>query len=117
MLYPKTTNFTTCANTYIDTWPLYQNYSWTGGHVLGIQPNQTQQVSYEGCRALCGSGNDRYPWSETAQTLSTWLLPILGMLLQAPFASNQFWGTLLVLARWLGSPMYVTLSSHYAGIY
>ncbi|QDS72237.1 hypothetical protein FKW77_005677 [Venturia effusa] len=104
MHHPKTTNFTSCAALYIDTWPLYQNYSWTG-QVLGIRPNRTQQITYQGCKDLCGTGVDRYPWSETAQTLSTWLLPILGMLLQGPFISNDFLGTILVLARWLGSPM------------
>ncbi|TLD32599.1 hypothetical protein E2P81_ATG05575 [Venturia nashicola] len=104
MLHPKTTDFAVCRETYLGTWPQYRNYSWSGP-VRNIQPNPRQQISYEGCKALCGTGNDRYPWSETAQTLSTWLLPVLGMLLQAPFISNQFWNTLLVLARWLGSPM------------
>jgi hypothetical protein len=104
MLFDKTTTFTLCMNTYLDTWPLYKNYSWNGS-VIGIKPNQSHQISYKGCLAVCGTGNDRYPWSNSSQTITTWLLPIMGVLLQGPFLSNAFWGTVLLLCRWLGSPM------------
>lgn len=37
--------------------------------------------------------------------MTTWVLPIIGILLQAPFVSNAFWETVFSLARWIGSPM------------
>lgn len=39
------------------------------------------------------------------EKITTWLLPIVGVLLQAPFTSNQFWETMFSLARWVGNPM------------
>lgn len=33
------------------------------------------------------------------------MLPILGLLVQAPYESNQTWQTILSLCRWIGSPI------------
>lgn len=81
-----------------------EDYGWTG-KVIGIQPNNYSQISTAGCRALCGTGSDYYPWSLASSTITTWILPIIGILLQAPFESNAFWRTVLAIARWVGSPM------------
>jgi hypothetical protein len=97
-------HFAQCKIKYLENPLLYSNYTWNG-NVIGIKKNPSTQITYKGCLALCGNGNDRYAWSDTSQTITTWLLPIIGMLLQAPFVSNQFWSTALVLARWIGSPM------------
>jgi hypothetical protein len=78
------------------------NYS---GRVLNIPSNQLTQITYEGCKAVCGSGNAYYPWAEISATVTTWVLPILGVLLQAPFESNAFWRTFKAVNRWIGSPI------------
>lgn len=78
------------------------NYS---GPVKLIPSNPLTQITYDGCVALCGRGNEWYPWSTTAATITTWVLPIVGTLLQAPFESNAFWRTVKAINRWIGSPI------------
>jgi hypothetical protein len=97
-------NFDQCAKLYINNTELIARYGWTGP-VKGIQKNPESQITYKGCEAVCGTGNQWYPWSQSSSTITTWILPIIGMLLQAPFESNAFWRTMLALARWVGSPM------------
>jgi hypothetical protein len=79
-------------------------WGWNGS-VRGIQKHPLSQISYEGCRKLCGGGNDYYAWEVTSSTITTWVLPIVGVLLQAPFESNATWRTVLTICRWMGSPM------------
>ena len=62
-------------------------------------------LSTEGCRTLCGSGVQYYHWSQIATTITTWVLPIIGTLLQAPFEGNDFRKTMYALVRWIGSPI------------
>lgn len=66
-------------------------------------------ITYQGCRNLCGSGVQYYPWANSSQTIATWVLPIVSVLVQAPYESNAFLKTIFALARWVGSPM-ATLS-------
>lgn len=102
----RSTNFTSCALRYVDAHnqTLIDKYGWTGP-IRGINRNTSTQISTAGCIALCGDGNDYYDWSQSSNTITTWVLPVIGMLLQAPFVSNAFWQTLYALARWIGSPM------------
>ncbi|MCJ1465164.1 hypothetical protein MMC07_003780 [Pseudocyphellaria aurata] len=75
---------------------------------LHHEPSEEERrfiLSVEGCRTLCGSGVQYYSWSQIAGTITTWVLPIIGTLLQAPFDSNQFRKTLYALVRWIGSPI------------
>jgi hypothetical protein len=102
------TNFTQCAIDYIGNQTLADRWAWTGP-VKGIDVNRTSQITEAGCYAVCGHGVDYYSWSEASNTITTWLLPVLGVLLQAPFESNAFWRTMFAIARWVGSPM-VSLS-------
>jgi hypothetical protein len=37
--------------------------------------------------------------------ITTWILPVIGTLLQAPFESNATRRTLLAITRWVGSPI------------
>ncbi|KAK8208025.1 hypothetical protein M8818_004063 [Zalaria obscura] len=100
-------NFTQCAANYLALAPddpLRLLYGWSGS-VEGIERNSITQISEHGCVEFCGDGNDLYPWSQSSNTITTWVLPVVGMLLQAPFVSNAFWQTILSLARWVGSPM------------
>ena len=83
---------------------LIERYSYTG-RVRSIPANPATQITYEGCIAVCGAGNDYYSWSVISATLTAWILPILGVLLQAPFESNAFWRTVKAINRWVGSPM------------
>ncbi|KAJ8106810.1 hypothetical protein OPT61_g9296 [Boeremia exigua] len=79
-------------------------YNYTG-RVRLIEANQSTQITFKGCVALCGEGNQYYTWPVISATLTTWILPILGTLLQAPFESNAFWRTIKACNRWIGSPI------------
>jgi hypothetical protein len=97
-------NFTQCGQTYMSSPYLISRYNYSG-RVLEIPANPLTQITYEGCIAVCGAGNEYYPWAETSATITTWVLPILGILLQAPFESNAFWRTVKAINRWIGSPI------------
>ncbi len=62
-------------------------------------------VSVEVCQVLCGNGRDYYPWDQVASTITTWVLPIIGLLLQAPYESNKALKTMFAVCRWTGSPI------------
>ena len=98
------TNLTECGIHYLDNRELSWVYGYNGS-TRGIHHNFSSQVTTQGCKDLCGSGVDYYSWSTASATITTWLLPIVGMLLQAPFESNAFWRTMLAICRWVGSPM------------
>lgn len=99
------TNLTQCRLNYANpTLADIQRYGYNGS-VFQIPKNETTQISTDGCLALCGHGNDWYPWEQQASTITTWVLPLVGILLQAPFMSNAFWETVFSMARWVGSPM------------
>ena len=98
------TNFTACAIRYTNNATLIARWNYSG-HVNGIAANESAQITVEGCKAVCGTGPDYYPWSQASSTITTWILPVIGMLLQAPFESNAFWRTMLAIVRWVGSPM------------
>ena len=85
----------------------YANWSYTGP-VSGVMQlsNQTVLITVEGCLALCGHGSQLYLWTQASNTITTWVLPVVGgLLLQAPFESNRFWRTFFAIIRWMGSPM------------
>src|SRR4051812_1186871 len=100
----KSANFTECGNRYLNDPALIAQYNYSGPVKL-IPANPFTQITYEGCIALCGHGSDWYPWAQTSATLTTWILPVLGTLLQAPFESNAFWRTVKAIGRWVGSPI------------
>lgn len=103
--YSMRTNLTQCRLNYANpSLADIQRYGYNGS-VFQIPKNETTQISTDGCLALCGGGNDWYPWEQQASTITTWVLPIVGILLQAPFMSNAFWETVFSMARWVGSPM------------
>jgi hypothetical protein len=97
-------NFTQCGQIYMSDDSLIARYNYSG-RVVNIPANPRTQITYAGCRAVCGSGSEYYPWVETSATITTWVLPILGTLLQAPFESNAFWRTVKAINRWIGSPI------------
>ncbi|KAF2630322.1 hypothetical protein BU25DRAFT_362432 [Macroventuria anomochaeta] len=97
-------NFTACGIRYMSDPSLISQYNYSG-RVRLIAANQTTQITYKGCVALCGKGNEHFTWPVISATLTTWILPILGTLLQAPFESNAFWRTVKACNRWIGSPL------------
>ncbi|KAL5121718.1 hypothetical protein ACEQ8H_000405 [Pleosporales sp. CAS-2024a] len=97
-------NFTQCGEEYMSNPELISRYNYSG-NILNIPANPLTQITYEGCKAVCGSGNAYYEWAEISATITTWVLPILGALLQAPFESNAFWRTVKAINRWIGSPI------------
>lgn len=100
-------DFIACAAVFANAPPgLYDNYTYTGPvrGILATAVNGPALVTVAGCRAVCGSGNEYYSWTTVSSTISTWVLPIIGLLLQAPYQSNAFLETLGAMARWLGSP-------------
>ena len=102
------TDFTECARQFsantTEGEALRAQWGWHGP-IVGIKYNATTQISREGCMRLCGSGADTYPWNEASNTITTWILPVVGTLLQAPFESNATKRTFLAIARWVGSPI------------
>ncbi|KAL1645191.1 hypothetical protein SLS58_003897 [Diplodia intermedia] len=97
-------DFAQCGKDSIKNITAQALYGWTG-KVIGITPNNSSQISSEGCRALCGTGSNYYPWSLASSTITTWILPIVGILLPAPSESNALLRTVLDTATWVGSPM------------
>ncbi|CAI6244916.1 unnamed protein product [Periconia digitata] len=83
---------------------LRRQWGWNGS-LVGIERSPLTQISREGCYAICGAGADYYPWNDVSSTITTWILPIVGILLQAPFESNAFRRTVFAVARWVGSPI------------
>ena len=101
-------NFDQCGRRFLASTPegaaLRMQWGWNGT-VIGIEPNSTTQISREGCLAVCGTGRDSYPWKDVSGVITTWILPVIGTLLQAPFESNATRRTLLAITRWVGSPI------------
>ncbi|CAI9634329.1 unnamed protein product [Alternaria burnsii] len=82
-----TTNLKECAKRFAENSTLRETWGW------------------HGCIYLCGNGADYYPWKDVSGVITTWILPIIGVLLQAPFESNATQRTLLAITRWVGSPI------------
>ena len=102
-------NFTECAAIYKNDVTLQEQFRWDGPTPGITDRDNTTQITREGCRQLCGTGTGYYSWKEVSSTLTTWILPVVGTLLQAPFESNATKRTFLAIARWVGSPI-VSLS-------
>lgn len=108
-------NFTSCSKTFVDAFtnPSLNLRNLTefkyNGSVYGplskIKGESPTLVTLAGCRKVCGTGSDYYEWKDSSATITTWVLPVIGLLLQAPYESNEFWRTLRALARWLGNPI------------
>jgi hypothetical protein len=97
-------NLSECQRELKNNVTFQQQFGWRGP-LVGFAPNDETQISTEGCLQLCGTGTQFYPWKDVSSTLTTWILPVVGMLLQAPFESNATKRTFLAIARWVGSPI------------
>ena len=86
----------------------YSNYTYHGpirGILKNVKPLPPPLITVQGCRSLCGEGIQYYSWPDVSSTLTTWVLPVIGLILQAPFESNENFRTFLALARWIGNPI------------
>ena len=100
-------DFAQCASDFLNgSADVLSKYVYQGP-VQGILANAERPIlmTVEGCRVLCGTGTDYYSWKDASNTITTWLLPICGLLLQVPYESNKNWATFLVLSRWVGNPI------------
>jgi len=103
-------NFDTCGARFKASNSSYPDYIYNGSVPnLFANAQRPKLITYQGCKDLCGSGVQYYPWANSSQTIATWVLPIVSVLVQAPYESNAFIKTIFALARWVGSPM-ATLS-------
>lgn len=102
-------NFTECGLEFFShSTTLYSKYIFNGSTSgIGLSDNSTSPIlmTWQGCRQICGTGVEYYTWREASNTITTWVLPIIGLLVQAPFESNQAWQTVLALCRWVGNPI------------
>ena len=112
-------NFANCASEFLNySTTRYPDYIFRGT-VPGMSvQNEPTLITLEGCKKLCGDGVDYYAWylvsteaaasgttdtccrKDAANTITTWVLPIIGLLVQAPFESNKAWETILSLCRY-----------------
>jgi len=98
-------NFTECAAVYRNNATLQKLFEWNGPTPGINDRNRATQITREGCHQVCGFGTSYYTWEEASSTITTWILPVVGTLLQAPFESNATKRTFLAIARWAGSPI------------
>lgn len=98
-------NFTQCYLDFQTNETNRQLYGYHGRTYGGGILEGSPLLSVQGCKALCGSGPQLYLWKQSASTITTWVLPMIGLLLQAPFESNAKRRTFLALIRWAGSPI------------
>lgn len=98
-------SWTECSAPFLANPSAYPQYAYTGAVRSPLVSNSSTQVTYDGCVHFCGHEPRYYSWNEISRTLTTWTLPVIGVILQAPFESNAFWSTVFLLARWIGNPI------------
>ena len=107
------TNFTLCGERVKglaknNSLPLEDIYTGHVKGVLGPARNRTDPVllvTFAACEKYCGVEPEFYGWGKASDTITTWVLPLVGLVLQAPFESNNFLQTMYVVFRWVGSPI------------
>ncbi|KAK6497859.1 hypothetical protein TWF481_012259 [Arthrobotrys musiformis] len=61
-------------------------------------------VSYHDAVFSCGATPGFYEWPLISDTLTTWILPLFGLIVSLPWESNRRGRTILMIFRWIGSP-------------
>ena len=99
-------NFESCGSDFLNkSAGVYSRYVYNGSVKGVLSTARPVLITLQGCKELCGTGVDYYSWVDASTTITTWILPIAGLLVQAPYESNQAWQTILSLCRWTGSPI------------
>ena len=96
-------DFASCRAKFEDNAQNQALYTYTGP-VWGGRTENGSYITVAGCEALCSASPQLYTWKDAAETIATWIMPTLGVLVGAPFEPNQTWETVKLLCRWLGSP-------------
>ena len=97
-------NLKACKATFLNNQTYLALYSHHGPERDVTSPGDRHFITLAACEQLCGTGIDIYPWSLSANTILTWVLPKVLMFLLAPFESNQARNTFVTTVRWIGSP-------------
>lgn len=96
-------NFTACHAIFLNNATNLELYGYSS--TASNTPGQNHSfITTAGCRKLCGSGSDFYPWDVSSDSIVTWVIPMLVMFLLAPFEPNQTRNNFQASIRWLGSP-------------
>lgn len=99
-------DFSTCGSDFLNNSAgVYSKYLYNGSVQGLLSTARPALITVQGCKELCGTGVDYYSWVDASNTITTWTLPIAGLLVQAPYESNKAWQTILSLCRWAGSPI------------
>lgn len=99
-------DFDRCGNDFLNNSAgVYSKYLYNGSVQGILSAARPALITVQGCKELCGTGVDYYSWLDSSNTITTWTLPIAGLLVQAPYESNKAWQTILSLCRWAGSPI------------
>ncbi|KAK6334158.1 hypothetical protein TWF696_002660 [Orbilia brochopaga] len=61
-------------------------------------------VDYQSVTDVCGASSGLYEWTFVSDTLTTWILPIFGLIVSLPWESNQRRDTIRMIFRWIGQP-------------
>ncbi|KAL9608550.1 MAG: hypothetical protein Q9167_006626 [Letrouitia subvulpina] len=101
-------DFNACGKEFLEhAKDRYVHYVYNGTNRAALDGGQPTLITVEGCRKLCGTGTQYYEWKDAANTITTWVLPIIGLIIQAPWESNEAWETTLAFFRYMGSPISV----------
>ena len=99
-------DFDRCGSDFLNNSAgVYSKYLYNGSVQGILSAARPALITVQGCKELCGTGVDYYSWLDSSNTITTWTLPIAGLLVQAPYESNKAWQTILSLCRWAGSPI------------
>ena len=99
-------DFDTCGRDFVNNSAgIYSKYLYNGSVQGMLGAANPALITLQGCKKLCGAGVAYYSWVDASTTITTWILPIAGLLVQAPYESNKTWQTILSLCRWAGSPI------------
>jgi hypothetical protein len=100
----KMVNFAACSAQFLDNLDLYKKYTYTG-RAAGISLGQAPPLlTLEGCYHLCGIGPEHYEWSKASSTILRWIMPMLALLVKAPFgAASPPKRTLSNTLCWIGT--------------
>jgi hypothetical protein len=95
--------FADCLVKFYNNSTLLEQYAFYGT-IWNPEPDGLY-ITKHGCNTVCGTKPELHSWNDSSRAITTWVLPMLGMLLSAPFVSNEFRNTLRATVRWLGSPI------------
>ena len=81
------TNFTQCLIDFQASNATSGGVDTNGAHVSN--PRDAVGLTYETCKAECGTGPELFEWSIFSQQFSAWLLPWLALVSQLPFGAGN----------------------------